>query len=58
MSFLKRLLATLYGRWKPWKDALITRVKGSPVWRATAASVRAIHIRPRSLLQRMRGGSD
>ena len=34
--------ARLYGRWKPWKDALIARVKASPVWRSTAASVRAI----------------
>ncbi len=34
--------ARLYGRWKPWKDALIARVKGSPIWRSTAASVRAI----------------
>lgn len=33
--------ARLYGRWIPWKDALIARVKNSPVWRATAASVRA-----------------
>lgn len=33
--------ASLYGRWKPWKDALIARVKDSPIWRATAASVRA-----------------
>jgi hypothetical protein len=34
--------ARLYGRWKPWKDALIARVKGSPMWRASAASVRAL----------------
>ena len=34
--------ARLYGRWKPWKDALIARVKGTPIWRNTAASVRAI----------------
>lgn len=34
--------ARLYGRWIPWKDALIARVKNSPVWRAAAASVRAV----------------
>jgi len=34
--------ARLYGRWKPWKDALIARVKSSPLWRTTAASVRAV----------------
>ena len=33
--------ARLYGRWVPWKNALIARVKNTPVWRATAASVRA-----------------
>ena len=50
--------ATLYGRWKPWKDALIARVKDSPVWRATAASVRAVRNRTRDLLQWLRGGAD
>lgn len=34
--------ARLYGRWKPWKDALIARVKSSPLWRSTAATVRAV----------------
>lgn len=34
--------ARLYGRWKPWKDALIARVKDSPLWRGTAATVRSI----------------
>jgi hypothetical protein len=33
--------ARLYSRWVPWKNALIARVKNTPVWRATAASVRA-----------------
>ena len=33
--------ARWYGRWVPWKNALIARVKNTPVWRATAASVRA-----------------
>lgn len=32
----------LYGRWKPWKDALIARVKNTPIWRNTAAWVREI----------------
>ena len=32
--------ARLYGRWKPWKDALIARVKDSPMWRTSATSVR------------------
>ena len=34
--------ARLYGHWKPWKDALIARVKDSPIWRSTAANVHAI----------------
>jgi hypothetical protein len=34
--------ARLYGHWKPWKDALIARVKSSPLWRTTAASVHAV----------------
>lgn len=34
--------ARLYGRWKPWKDALMAQVKNSPVWLAMAARVRAI----------------
>lgn len=32
--------ARLYGRWKPWKDALIARVKDTPIWRSTAAYAR------------------
>ena len=32
----------LYGRWKPWKDALIARVKDSPLWRSAAAWVHAV----------------
>jgi hypothetical protein len=31
-----------YGRWVPWKNALIARVKNTPIWRSTAATVRAI----------------
>ena len=33
-----------YGRWKRWKDALIARVKHSPVWRASAARVHNLRI--------------
>lgn len=47
--------ARLYGRWKLWKDALIARVKNSPVWRATAASARALRSSARSMLQWIRG---
>lgn len=31
-----------YGRWVPWKNALIARVKNTPTWRGTAATVRSI----------------
>ena len=34
--------ARLYGRWKPWKDALIAQVKATPVWQAMTAQVRSI----------------
>ncbi len=34
--------AKLYGRWVPWKDALIARAKNSPLWRATSAIVRGL----------------
>ena len=34
--------ARLYSLWKQWKDALIARVKATPVWRGSAARVRAI----------------
>ncbi len=34
--------ANLYGRWKQWKDALIARVKNTPVWRASAATVNSL----------------
>jgi hypothetical protein len=34
--------ANLYGRWKPWKDALITRVKAIPLWRSAVQSARAV----------------
>lgn len=34
--------ARLYGRWVPWKNALIAKLKDSPSWRAAAASVRAM----------------
>jgi hypothetical protein len=42
--------ARLYGRWKLWKDALIARMKSSPVWLATAARVHSLKIWIRSLL--------
>lgn len=34
--------ARIYGRWVPWKNALIAQVKNSAAWRAAAASVRSI----------------
>lgn len=34
--------ARLYGRWKPWKDALIAQLKASPTWRAMSATVHAM----------------
>jgi hypothetical protein len=34
--------ARLYGRWIPWKDALIARVKNSALWRATSATVHGL----------------
>jgi hypothetical protein len=34
--------ARLYGRWIPWKDALIARVKNSGAWRSMAAMVQAM----------------
>lgn len=33
--------ARLYGRWMPWKNALIARFKSSAIWRFTAGRVRA-----------------
>ncbi len=45
--------ARLYGRWKPWKDALIAQVKGSPTWRTLSASVRAMAASLRALRDRM-----
>jgi hypothetical protein len=34
--------ASLYGRWKPWKDALIARLKASTSWRAAQAALHAL----------------
>lgn len=34
--------ARLYGRWKPWKDALIGHMKASALWRMSANTVRTI----------------
>jgi hypothetical protein len=36
--------ARWYGLWKRWKDALIARVKNSPVWRASAARVLSLRL--------------
>lgn len=43
--------AQLYGRWKPWKDALIAQVKNSPAWRTVAGMARALRRWLRQLLQ-------
>jgi hypothetical protein len=42
--------ARWYGIWKHWKDALIARVKNSPVWRASAARVHSLRLWIRRLL--------
>lgn len=42
--------AKLYGRWKPWKDTLIARVKATPPWRAMQAAVGHM----RAVLRRLR----
>jgi len=42
--------ASLYGRWKPWKDALIAQLKASVAWHALQASVRTM----RASLRRLR----
>jgi hypothetical protein len=34
--------ARFYGRWKPWKDALMARVKTSAPWRTTQSMVRGV----------------
>lgn len=31
--------ARLYGRWKPWKDALIAQLKDTTTWRALSATL-------------------
>ena len=41
--------ASLYGRWKPWKDALITRTKASAAWRALQAMVGTLRASLRNL---------
>ena len=47
--------ARLYGRWKPWKDALIAQVKGSLPWRSAQAALRALRGTLRRLRDRLRG---
>lgn len=42
--------ANLYGRWKPWKDALMAQVKASAAWRSLQTMVRTL----RAGLRRMR----
>jgi hypothetical protein len=42
--------ARLYSQWVLWKNALIARVKQTPVWRASAATVRGLRIWVRRLL--------
>jgi hypothetical protein len=42
--------ARWYARWKRWKDALIARVKHSPVWLASAARVHSLRLWIRRLL--------
>lgn len=36
--------ARLYSQWVLWKNALIARVKQSPIWLASAARVRSLKI--------------
>lgn len=43
--------ARLYAFWKPWKDALIARVKDSPAWRTVTGTARALRHRLRQSLQ-------
>jgi hypothetical protein len=43
--------AQLYGRWKPWKDALIAQAKDSPAWRTVAHMTGAVRQWLRQLLQ-------
>ncbi len=41
--------ASLYGRWKPWKDALIAHMKASAAWRATQAWLHTLRASLRTL---------
>ncbi len=41
--------ASLYGRWKRWKDGLIAQVKASVVWRSMQVLVRSVRKRLRRL---------
>lgn len=43
--------ARLYGRWKPWKDALIAQVKATPAWRTVAGIAYRLRMWLRQLLQ-------
>ena len=41
--------AKLYGRWKPWKDALIARLKASAAWRVMQTSLRTLRASLRAM---------
>jgi uncharacterized membrane protein len=45
--------ARLYGRWVPWKDALIARFKSTPAWRTVTAMVKEAGRSLRNVLQRV-----
>ena len=44
-----RWFANLYGRWKPWKDALIAHMKATAGWRAVQAWVHRLRAFLRAL---------
>lgn len=44
-----RWFANLYGRWKPWKDALIAHMKATAGWRAVQAWVHRLRASLRAL---------
>ncbi len=42
--------ARFYGRWKPWKDALMAQIKASAPWRTTKSMVRRVRQWIRNIL--------
>lgn len=46
--------ASLYGRWKPWKDALIAQVKASGLWRTLQAGIHSLRTALRNALHALR----